>query len=91
MQALLHIPSGELVEFVKVNERAHPNQGGAFYKVRLGGKDNLHHSGYKIYFHGMYDWRDFLLEFDNLPILLTTVCVELSENYQRSEFEVIEI
>lgn len=78
MLALLHIPSGEFVRFIKVDDKQYITQNGAFYIVALNEVYSL-------------SWRMKLEEWDNLPLLLNAVCSQLSIKYNKSEFEVVDI
>ena len=81
MECLLHIPSGEFVRFVKVDNKNCVAQNGAFYIVSLT----------EVQHYSWSAWRMEIKEWDNLPLLLNAVCSQLPIKYNKSEFEVVSI
>lgn len=80
MRALLHIPSGDLVRFVKLDSRGRITPNGSFY-VTL-----LNNEACSIFSDGR-GYRTYLEDYDNLPLLLQAL---VNSSYVKNEFEVIE-
>lgn len=88
MTSILHIPSGEVATFVRINYKGLPIAYGTLYLFKLGKESNIVTTlGAKVKYLHRYIFRSETLQDDNIDMILATICN--STGFLRDEFEII--
>jgi hypothetical protein len=88
MRAILHIPSGELVEFVRMNARGVSIHNGLYIVFRL--HKNLYSPVFPGGMQGPIPFRIFLKEDEHVELLMHSL-MQCKEKFLAEEFTIIDL
>ena len=92
MRAILHIPSGQLVEFVKTNSTGKQLADGLYVTFRINGVARFSNLAMRSTPDlSRAKFRHALIESDNIPLLLHYLTSNLELRLLKEEFEIVEV